>query len=165
MKVLPIITFHRNDMKNTIDYSSLENKIYKKAYRLSDVKDQLESVAFDIVRFKDGDKGAELWQVQNADDGDYIVALYNGDEEEVKTAALWEVMISKTAGALQVSYKGDPLVSIAASKLGIPGAELHKVPEYLPAKLAENPKLVKALLNELPTSAKNEVLKKYPELV
>ena len=54
MKVLPIITFHRNDMKNTIDYSSLENKIYKKAYRLSDVKDQLESVAFDIVRFKVG---------------------------------------------------------------------------------------------------------------
>jgi hypothetical protein len=151
-------------MKNTIDYLSLENKIYKKAYRLSDVKDQLESVAFDIVRFKDSDKGADLWQVQSADDGEYIVAMYQDDGEE-KTAALWEVMISKTAGDLQVSYKGDPLVSVAASKLGIPRAELHKVPEYLPSKLAENPKLVKALLNELPTSAKNEVLKKYPELV
>jgi hypothetical protein len=61
--------------KFSVDYSGLENKIYKKAYRLADVKDQLETVAFDIVRFKDNDKGAELWQVQSADDGDYIVAL------------------------------------------------------------------------------------------
>jgi hypothetical protein len=150
--------------KFSIDYSGLENKVYKKAYRLADVKDQLESVAFDIVRFKDSDKGADLWQVQSADDGDYIVALYNHDEEE-KTAALWEVAVTKTAGDLHVSYKGDPIVRVAASKLGIPPSELHKIPDYLPSKLAENKKLVKALLNELPTSAKNEVLKKYPELV
>ena len=150
--------------KFSVDYSGLENKIYKKAYRLADVKDQLETVAFDIVRFKDHDKGADLWQVQSADDGDYIVALYNGDGEE-KTAALWEVMVIKTAGDLQVSYKGDPIVRVASSKLGIPPAELSRIPSYLPSKLAENKKLVKALLNELSTSAKNEVLKKYPELV
>jgi hypothetical protein len=150
--------------KISIDYSSLENKIYKKAYRLNDVKDRLETVAFDIVRFKDDDNSANLWQVQSADDGDYIVAMYQPDEEE-KTAALWGVSISKTAGDLQVSYKGDPLVRIAAGKLGIPRSELHKVEEYLPAKLASNKKLVKALLNELPASAKNAVLSKYPELV
>jgi hypothetical protein len=150
--------------KFAVDYSGLENKIYKKAYRLADVKDQLETVAFDIVRFKDNDKGADLWQVQSADDGDYIVALYNGDPEE-KVAALWDVSIMKTAGDLQVSYKGDPIVRVAASKLGIPFAELSRIPDYLPSKLAENKKLVKALLNELATSAKNEVLKKYPELV
>jgi hypothetical protein len=147
----------------TLDYSKLEHKILKKAYRLSDVKDRLETVAFDIVRFKDGDQGADLWQVQSADDGDYIVALYQPDEE--KTAATWEVSISKTASDLQVSYKGDPLVKIAASKLGIPHQELHKVSEYLPAKLAENKKLVKALLNELSPSSKEAVLNKYPELV
>lgn len=147
----------------TLDYSKLEHKIYKKAYRLSDVKDRLETVAFDIVRFKDGDQGADLWQVQSADDGDYIVALYQPDEE--KTAATWEVTISKTAGDLQVSYKGDPLVKIASSKLGIPRQELHKVSEYLPVKLAENKRLVKALLNELSSSAKEAVLNKYPELV
>lgn len=149
--------------KFSINYSSLEHKIYKKAYRLADVKDQLESVAFDIVRFKDGDKGAELWQVQSADDGDYIVSLYQEDEE--KTAALWEVAITKTAGELQVSYKGDPIVKVASSRLGIPRSELHKIPDYLPSKLAENKKLVTALLSEMPASAKNEVLKKYPELV
>lgn len=150
--------------KFSINYSGLENKIYKKAYRLADVKDQLESVAFDIVRFKDNDKGAELWQVQSADDGEYIVALYQPDDEE-KIAALWDVAITKTSGELQVSYKGDPIVRVASSRLGIPYSELHKVPEYLPSKLAENKKLVKALLNEMSVSAKNEVLKKYPELV
>jgi len=150
--------------KFSIDYSGLENKIYKRAYRLADVKDQLETVAFDIVRFKDSDKAADLWQVQSADDGDYIVALYNPDDEE-KTASLWDVTVTKTAGDMTVSYKGDPIVRVAASRLGIPRAELHKVPDYLPSKLAENKRLVKALLNELPDSAKNEVLKKYPELV
>jgi hypothetical protein len=150
--------------KFSVDYSGLENKIYKKAYRLSDVQDQLETVAFDIVRFKDDDKGADLWQVQSADDGEYIVALYQPDEDK-KVASTWEVMISKTAGDLQISYKGDPIVRVASSKLGIPRTELHKVPDYLPEKLASNKKLVKALLNELSESAKKEVLNKYPELV
>ncbi len=150
--------------KFSLDYSSLENTVYKKAYRLSDVKDQLETVAFDIVRFKDDDKNADLWQVQSSDDGDYIVSLYQPDEE-TKVASVWEVLVSKTAGDLQISYKGDPLVRLSASKMGIPQSELSQVPDYLPAKLASNKKLVKALLNELPESAKKEVLSKYPELV
>lgn len=150
--------------KNSIDYSSLENKIYKKAYRLNDVKDRIEVVAFDVVRFKDSDKSADLWQVQNAEDGDYIVAMYQSDEID-KTAALWEVTVSKTAGDLHISYKGDPVVRIASSKLGIPKSELSKIEDYLPSKLANNKKLVNALLNELTGPAKKEVLNKYPELV
>lgn len=150
--------------KFEVDYTGVE-KIYKKAYRLADVKDQLETVAFDIVRFKDQDKGADLWQIQSADDGDYIVAIYGDDAEEMKVEASWEVFISKTAGDMQVSYKGDPIIKIAASKLGIPPNELHKVPSYLPAKLAENKKMVSALLNQLSPSAKKAVLLKYPELV
>ena len=150
--------------KDSINYSSLETVVYKKAYRLADVKDQLETVAFDIVRFKDADKSAELWQVQNADDGDYIVALYQPEEEAI-TAALWDVSVNKTAGALQVFYKGDPIVRVACGKLGIPRDELQKAESYLPSKLATNPKLVKALLNELTKTAKQAVLSKYPELV
>ncbi len=148
--------------KFAMDYSGLENKIYKRAYRLADVKDQLETVAFDVVRFKDGDKGADLWQVQNAEDGDYIVALYQPEEQE--KVADWDVVVNKTAGDLQVSYKGDPIARISSSKLGIPRAELHLAEQYLPEKLAENKKLVKALLSELSPSAKNVVLSKYPEL-
>jgi len=149
--------------KFAVNYSGLETKIYKRAYRLADVKDQLETVAFDVVRFKDGDKGADLWQIQNAEDGDYIVALYQPEESEKKGD--WEVAVSKTAGDLQISYKGDPLVRIAASKLGIPPQELPKLESYLPERLAANKKLVKALLNELSLSSKQAILAKYPELV
>lgn len=149
--------------KFSIDYSGLENKIYKKAYKLSDVKEQLETVAFDIVRFKDGDKGADLWQIQDAEDGQYIVAIYKSEEDE-KVAKNWSVSVNKTASFLQVSYKGDPIVKVAASRFSIPSKELHKAEQYLPEKLSQNKKLVKALLNELSKSAKDEVLSKYPEL-
>jgi hypothetical protein len=148
--------------KFAVDLSGLEQKIYKRAFKLEDVKDQIEKVGFDVVRFKDNDKGAELWQVHSADDGDYIVAMYKDDIE--KEALAWEVAISKTASDLQVYYKGDPIVKVASEKLGIPATELNKVIQYLPKKLAESKKLVKALLNELPESAKNSVLNKYPEL-
>lgn len=150
--------------KFSLDYSGLQHKIEKKAYRLADVQDQLERVAFDIVRFKDGDKSAELWQVQSADDGDYIVSLYT-DDEAAKSASSWEVSVIKTAGEIQISYKGDPLVRLASTKIGIPRNQLDRVTQYLPTKLAENKKLVKALLNELSPSAKKEVLNKYPELI
>ena len=149
-------------MKYSIDYSKLETNVTKKAYRLADVKEHLETVAFDIVRFKDGDKGAQLWQVQNADDGDYIVAIYQGEEE--KTASIWDVALSKISGELQFSYRGDPLVRVASAKLGIPSSELDQVSSYLPEKLAINKKLVQALLKEMSESAKKMALEKYPEL-
>jgi hypothetical protein len=106
--------------KYSLDYSKLANQITKKAYRLSDVKDQLETVAFDVVRFKDGDKGADLWQIQSADDGDYIVALYDDEVEKTASTNPWGVYVSKNGHDVQISYKGDPLVRFAASKLGIP---------------------------------------------
>lgn len=150
--------------KFEINYSELESAIVKKAYRLEDVKDRIERVAFDVVRFKDNDEGANLWQIHSADDGDYIVAIYQQEPEE-KVASDWSVQVSKVASALLVSYKGDPIVRIAAANIGIPPTELPQAEKYLPKKLSENKKLVKALLNELDESAKNEVLKKYPELV
>lgn len=151
--------------KFEVDYTGVEHKIYKKAYRLADVKDQLETVAFDIVRFKNNDKGAELWQIQSAEDGDYIVSIYEEDKDELKSEGKWDVFVSKANNDLQISYKGEPLLKIASNKLGIPASDLHKVQSYLPAKLAENKKLVAALLNQMSTSAKKEVLIKYPELV
>lgn len=151
--------------KFNVDYSGLANTITKKAYRLSDVKDQLETIAFDVVRFKTNDKGAELWQVNHAEDGDYIVALYEDEDELEKTANVWNVLVTKSGSDLQVSYKGDPLVRLSSAKLGIPSSELHKAEQYLPEKLATNKKLVKALLSELNETARQEVSKRYPELV
>ncbi len=151
--------------KFSIDYTKLEGTLSKKAYRLSDVKHRLETVAFDIVRFKDGDEGAALWQIQSADDGDYIVTLYSEEEPAVKTASLpWEVVLSKTAKVLNVFYKGDPIAKVATSRLGLPESELDTVESYLPRRLAENKKLVTALLSDLDEPTKNSVLNKYPEL-
>jgi hypothetical protein len=151
--------------KFQINYSVLGESIRKTAYRLEDVKDRIERVAFDVVKFKDDDNGANLWQVQSADDGDYIVSIYDPESDDIKVASDWSVSINKISGDLQVSYKGDPLVRVAYSKLGIPRNELNKAEQYLPSKLAENKKLVNSLLNELGESAKKEVLSKYPELV
>lgn len=149
--------------KFSLDYSKLDNKIYKKAYKLSDVKDKIEKVAFDIVRFKDGDSASNLWQIQSADDGEYIVAIYN-PEETIKNSE-WEVSYIKTANVLEFSYKGDPIVRVSSSKLGIPNKELNQVEGYLPEKLASSKKLVSLLLNELSPVVKKQVLNKYPELV
>jgi hypothetical protein len=148
--------------KFAVDYNQLENNLYKKSYKLSEVKDRIVKVAFDIVKFKDGDEHANLWQIQNADDGDYIVSMYEESEEVKKTA--WDVSLNKLAGSINISYKNDPIITVASRSLGIPANELSMVKEYLPVKLAENKKLVRALLNELPETTKNEVLNKYPEL-
>lgn len=148
--------------KFSVDYSGLDNTVHKKVYRLSDVKDRLEKVAFDIVRFKDADKSADLWQVQSADDGEYIVSLYQSDEDDKKEAS-WEVTAS-ALGTLNVSYKGEPVIKLAAAKLGLSAEQAKAAPSYLPEKLASNKKLVNALLKELSLPAKQELLKKYPEL-
>ncbi len=152
--------------KYQVDFDKLETKLLKKAYRLEDVKDRLETVAFDIVKFKDGDQGANLWQIQSSDDGDYIVTLYE-EVEQTKTASAreWGVKVSVASNTINVFYKGDPIVRVAAANIGIPASELSMVEGYLPKKLAENKALVRALLSELSETAKNEVLSRYPELV
>ena len=148
---------------NSIDYRKLEDQLLKRTYKLSEVQDKIEKVAFDIVRFKDDDKGASLWQVQNADDGEYIISLY--EEPAVsKTASASSWQIEKTGQSLQFFYKGAPIVKMATDKLGIPVSELSTVERYLPAKLSSNKELVKALLNELTEPAKEMVYNKYPEL-
>jgi len=155
--------------KFSLDFNSLNTQINKKAYKLSEVKDRIEKVAFDVVRFKDPDKASELWQVHSADDGDYIVALYEEDKEEnIKTASVknnWEVEINKISKELHFYYKGEPIVKMASNKLGLPAEEVSMAASYLPKKLSENKKLVNALLNELKPDVKKQVINKFPELV
>ncbi len=150
--------------KFSVNYNELDVKINKKAFKLSEVKDRLVKVAFDVVRFKDGDEAANLWQIQSADDGDYIVALYKEEEMKAEAGSDWAAVLTKGASDIQVYYKNEPIVRVASSKLGINKDELELVPSYLPEKLAENKKLVSSLLNMLSETAKKEVFKKYPEL-
>jgi hypothetical protein len=155
--------------KFSVDYNGLENVLYKKSYKLSEVQDRIEKVAFDVVRFKDSDKRSLLWQIQSADDGDYIVAMYDeNDGDVIKEASLsadnWEVSLSKNSFDLQFYYKGEPVIKVASHKLGISKEEISSVPSYLPKKLSENKKLASSLLNLLGEPAKKVILSKYPEL-
>lgn len=149
--------------KFSVDYKGLDNTFNKRVYKLSDVKDKLVKVAFDIVRFRDDDNSANLWQIQNGEDGDYIVSMYD-QEEVVKTASVnpWEVVSSNNS--LNIFYKGDQIAKVASDSFGLPADKVSLAESYLPKSLASNKKLVSSLLNTLPEITKNSVLNKYPEL-
>ncbi len=153
--------------KHSIDYSALDSKLSTKKYRLEDVKHRLEKVAFDVVRFKDSDANAiaGLWQIQSSDEGDYIISLYDDNQENVKTSSTktnWEIV--SEAKNLHFFYKGDPILRKSASELGLSQVDLVNISRTLPEKLASNKKLVNTLLKELDPASKKLIIKKYPEL-
>jgi len=155
--------------KFSVDYQSLQGKLdQKKAYRLSEVKDRIKKVAFDVVRFVDSDNIDGLWQIQHANDGDYIVAMYDdatGPESPVtKSSNDWSVVTDKTGSHINFFYKGTPITRLSLASLGIPESDSNLVANYLPIRLASNPKLVSGLLLEVPLENRKELLTKYPEL-
>lgn len=158
-------------MKNTkVDLTDLDRTLNKRIFRLADVQDRIEKIAFDVVRFQDGDID-DLWQVQSHADGDYIVSMYPESEEDttvktaaVKTASNWEVILNKSGQDLNFFYKGEPIVKIAASKLGIAAEDIAVTKRFLPSKLASNKTLVSALLKELDLTTRISVTRKFPEL-
>lgn len=151
----------------SIDLNSLNDTLDKKSFKLSPkelASKQVEKIAWDIVRFPSDDDRSRLWQVQSADDGDYIVSLYEEPTEVEKTASAknlgWETVMN--GNKVNVFYKGAHLASLTATQLGIPTEDLLLVERYLPAKLATNKSLATALINDLPNPA--QVYNKYPEL-
>lgn len=151
--------------KFSINYNELSDSIChsrKEIFRLSDVKHRLEKVAFDVFRFKDSNSD-ELWQIQNSDDGDYIVARYESDEPKIEVVASnkWEVLVSESSNDINVFYKGMPITKIT----GTATEDLNTVKRFLPSKLATNKGFVSALLNTLDESSKDAILKLYPELL
>jgi hypothetical protein len=155
--------------KFSIDYEFLDKKTSeKKQYKFSEVQHRIEKVAFDIVRFKDGDKD-QLWQVQTDSDGDFIIALYSDESDTKKIAKIaskvdWSVALNRNSTELNLFYKSEPIAKVSSAKLDIPASELKLVAEYLPIKLSEDKNLVKMLLSDLSADQKKEILNKYPEL-
>lgn len=148
--------------KFAIDYTGLDNKINKRSFKLNDVKDRIEKIAFDVVKFKDDDV-EQLWQIHSADDGEqYIVALYS-EPKEVKNASNWNVLTSSGSSDLSVYYKDTFVTKLAINKLGLKD-DASFITTYLPIKLSENKKLVSLLLNDLNSDFKKNLIKKYPEL-
>jgi hypothetical protein len=152
----------------SIDYDNLHKTVNNKIYRLDEVKHRLEKVAFDIVRFKDAKDDEELWQIQSADDGEYIVARYSTDDKkEEKTASVdktWDVLVSQ-AGYMHIYYCGTPIAKFAASDLGLSTEDLKTVKRFLPSKLGSDKNFVKALLSKLNGDELESVQASYPEIL
>lgn len=147
----------------SVDLDNLAGTLSKRSYKFLDVKDKIEKIAFDIYRFK-GASVEELWQVQNTDDGDYIVALYNDDEEIVAKASVqpWSVLVKNAE--LHIFYKANHICKMGADQLGFKEQDLALATTYLPKKLADNKKLVNSLLNSVDSNTRSVILSKYPEL-
>lgn len=146
-------------MSNSLDYKFLQDTLEKRTYKLSEVKDRIVKVAFDVVKFKDEDEG--LWQIQNAEDGDYIIALYNPEEGSNIKEASWTVIMNKLAGDVSFIYKNEYITKMASTQLGV--SDPVFIEKTLPKKLAENPRLVQMLLKEVKPEVKAELVKKFPE--
>jgi hypothetical protein len=142
-------------MQFGVDYNALFNSVdpKQKTYKLADIKGKLVKVAFDVFRMKGGDP-EELWQVQSADDGEYIVARYETPVEIKEAKANWS--ITKAASGCNVFYKNRHITNIAA--------DFDDVNTFLPKKLASDKSFVKSLLSTLDDSTHTAILKAYPEL-
>lgn len=146
------------------DYETLEKHVTnKKVYRLADVQDRIERVAFDVVRFRDSEGLEKLWVIQEQNGEQVIAAMY--DDEVCKEASVqnWTT-IPDNKGNVNIFYKNDPITRLAMSNLGIPEEDAASVSRYLPKKLSSDKTLTKALLNELHEKEREALFAKYPEL-
>lgn len=156
--------------KFSLNYESLQSSISQpKMYKLADVKEKLEKVAFDVVRFMDGSEDIDkLWKIQQADDGnEFIVAMYN-DEGTLEASAEkneWHAAMNKTASHITVFYKGEPLTKVAASAFDANPEEVSALCRHLPKKLATDKSLTMALLNDLSEEERSALRERHPELL
>jgi hypothetical protein len=143
--------------KFTIDFQHLDNRLGKPTkYKLADVQDRIEKVAYDLVRFRDNDDTPQLWKINKTDEGEVIVALYN-EEDSLKAQSDWEAIPDKTA--MQVFYKGEHITSLTESDMGIPAAEFGTVKSWLPKKLASDESLQSLCFLKCPVEVKFWYLK------
>jgi len=153
--------------KFSVNFGALEEHLRPKApvYKYEDVKHRLRKVAFDIVRFVDTDNIDGLWQIQNTDDGEVIVAMYSEESSTAeKTASAWRAIADKS-GNINLFYKNDPVTKVSLAKLGMADADPNAVCITLAENLSTNSKLLDGLLASLSSEERGELLKSHPELV
>lgn len=151
----------------SVDYEGLQGNLYQEKYfRLKDVEDRIEKVAFDVVRFIDNDNIDGLWQIRQSNEGEYIVAMYDETQPSkvTKSSSNWSTIRDKSGNNVHIFYKGTPVSRIVLADLGLSSEESISMCRYLPAKLAENKNLAVGLLKELPENERQELFTKYPEL-
>lgn len=159
--------------KYSLNYESLQSSMTQpKMYKLSDVQDKIEKVAFDVVRFMDGSEDIDkLWKIHQNDDGnEFIVAMYDdhalqasADDNIEKNA--WHAALNKAASHVTVFYKGEPITKVAASEIDASPEEVSALCRHLPQRLATENGLVLALLNDLSEEERSALKERHPELL
>lgn len=149
--------------EHKVDLNAVASSFNKRAYKLSEVKDKIVRVAFDVCRFVD-DSPEKLWQIQTGSDGDYIVAMYEDGEEKVAiaTASPWEVSVRDDG--LNIFYMKEHLGKVSAASIGFEHKDLLLARSYLPNALANNKTIRAGILSSLGEAQKQAILAKYPEL-
>lgn len=151
--------------KFTFDYQDLESKLNRKqAFLLADVKDRIKKVAFDVVKFNDDDNFEHLWQIQGEGESQFIVALYDTEEKQTKTASVSPWSAISDAGYVQVFFRNSPITKIALQPLGIPVEDAHLVCNSLPKKLATDHDFLQKFLNNLNAQERSVLESELPEL-
>ena len=158
--------------KFAINYNNLQGDLSPKpqTFRYSEVKDRLKKVAFDVVRFVDGDDISGLWQVQETDNGEVIVAKYDDTSnysQVEKTSSVetnWRVLADRSGENVHIFYKGSPVTKVSLASMGIPIVDVDVVCRYLPEKLATNEALTSNMLAEMSKVNLKELVKVHPEL-
>lgn len=141
------------------DYEKLNGKINRpKMYKLADIEDKIIRIAFDVVRFRDDDNLDKLWVVQEQNGEEVIVAMYEDEEGQTKSA--WAAIPDATG--INVFYKSEPITRFSFQEIGIPKDESDSLCRCLPVKLAADNRFRKSFLNDL--SDRDAVYARFPEL-
>lgn len=151
--------------KYLVDFTALDKVFNKpKSYKLADVKHLIQKVAFDVVRFRENEDTAQLWRIENSEDGPIIVAMYDdSDGDKIATAApkTWDVVVDSSNG-LNFVYKGEAITRVAASEFGC--EDQYLMARWLSNKLATDSKLRAGVLNSISEEARGLLFSKFPEL-
>lgn len=154
--------------KFSLDFNDLNTRLDKqknKVFKLNEVKDRIRKVAFDVVRFVDGnDEFKGLWQIRKDDSGEYIIAMYEDEQGVTKSSSNWSVIPDSGNKNITFFYKNRPILKKATASLGVPATEYSEVISSLPERLENNKKLAAALLLEMPFSERMSLLNDNYEL-
>lgn len=150
--------------RSELDYDKLDSTVNgKRTIKLSDVKDRIQKVAFDVVRFTDAGNFDKLWIVKEENGEKVLVAMYDEDEPLTVQASAWNAM-ADSLGNVNVFYKGEPIVKFAISAIGLKKEDISTVCRTLPQKLASDGSFVSSMISMLDYNGKTSVYAKYPEL-
>ncbi len=149
-------------LKTELDYDHISNVISEKQDKLPLIGNEhrLIRVAFDLFRLN-GDSTEDLWQIQNTDDGEFIVRTFDLQEEEsVTKKSNWNVVADSSGRNLTITYRNIPLHKVASNKYNANTLdEVNLLQRTLRDKLSTDKSFVKLLLKEIPSNKLAELNK------